>query len=175
MTSNQTLILLLTLAGLAATGWALAASFWLKARSAPLLRAVRDASELSDRLRAADAVLARLERLGRSPSVASNPPVRLAPGGGGRLPSSSTRLDPAQEHAPTLIAVPDLNGTSHDHDPEAGNAAARELSSRFGEVWGRADRGESAETIARATGQPLGTVELVLGLRRQARAGGRAR
>lgn len=62
---------------------------------------------------------------------------------------------------PTLIAVPDLA------PPSPGAVAMpADLARRFGAIWDRADSGASAEAIARDTGQPIGQVELILGLRR---------
>jgi hypothetical protein len=51
--------------------------------------------------------------------------------------------------------------------PEASAEAASELGRRFGAIWALADAGDPAEAIARKTGQPIGQVELILGLRRQ--------
>ena len=62
---------------------------------------------------------------------------------------------------------PDLGaGPGRDAFAEPGR---RRLSwtGRFGGVWGMADAGMPAEAIARETGQPIGQVELILGLRRQ--------
>jgi hypothetical protein len=41
------------------------------------------------------------------------------------------------------------------------------MSQRYSAIWTLADTGASAEVIARATGQPIGQIELILGLRRQ--------
>lgn len=78
-------------------------------------------------------------------------------------PASDLRLDPAMPNAigPTLIAVPDLATMTR---PSA--EAALELVRRFGPIWDLADSGASAEAIARVTEQPIGQVELILGLRR---------
>lgn len=40
-----------------------------------------------------------------------------------------------------------------------------EMARRFGGIWDLADSGASPLAIARATGQPIGQVELILGLR----------
>jgi hypothetical protein len=64
---------------------------------------------------------------------------------------------------PTLIAIPSLSAISS----EASAVAAAELGRRFGAIWALADAGQAPEAIARATGQPIGQVELILGLRRQ--------
>ena len=71
---------------------------------------------------------------------------------------------------PTLISVPDLSGAS----PTVGTQAeavrraslSGELAQRFRRIWSMADEGASADRIARAIGQPVGQVELVLNLRR---------
>ncbi len=41
------------------------------------------------------------------------------------------------------------------------------LSQRYAAIWDLADSGASPDVIARATGQPIGQIELILGLRRQ--------
>ena len=62
---------------------------------------------------------------------------------------------------PTLIAVPNLSVAA----PEATEMPA-DLARRFGAIWALADAGTSPESIARQTEQPVGQVELILGLRR---------
>ena len=49
--------------------------------------------------------------------------------------------------------------------------AAEALERRFRPVWDLADSGQAIDAIARATGQPIGQVELILALRRQAGPG----
>jgi hypothetical protein len=41
------------------------------------------------------------------------------------------------------------------------------LTQRYAAIWTLADNGGSPEVIARATGQPRGQIDLILGLRRQ--------
>jgi hypothetical protein len=41
------------------------------------------------------------------------------------------------------------------------------LSQRYAAIWELAASGASPDAIARATGQPVGQIELILGLRRQ--------
>ncbi len=65
---------------------------------------------------------------------------------------------------PTLIRVPDLSAATQG--PSAPEQAATELGRRYAAIWGMADAGERPEAIARATGQPIGQVELILGLKR---------
>lgn len=61
---------------------------------------------------------------------------------------------------PILIEVPDLASPS----PGA-IAVPPEFADRFGGIWDLADAGASADAIARATGQPIGRIELILALR----------
>ncbi len=63
---------------------------------------------------------------------------------------------------PTLIAVPNL-AVEQGGEP----SSAAEMGRRFATVWERGEAGESAESIARDLGQPVGQVELILGLKRQ--------
>ncbi len=64
---------------------------------------------------------------------------------------------------PTLIAVPDLGA-------ESGCSEARsvdEFGDRHGEAWALAAEGVPPGEIARQTGQPIGQVELIVGLYRK--------
>jgi hypothetical protein len=63
---------------------------------------------------------------------------------------------------PTLIAVPSLAAPPSERD-----ASVRETSERYAAIWSLADAGSPVDVIARATGQPVGQIELILGLRRQ--------
>jgi hypothetical protein len=63
---------------------------------------------------------------------------------------------------PPLIAVPNLASLPPDRQATLGA-----LSQRYAAIWSLADNGASPEVIARATGQPIGQIELILGLRRQ--------
>ncbi len=78
----------------------------------------------------------------------------------------SLRLDlPSAIPGPTLIAVPSMAVPGSEtiaHD------AAEALSRRYAPIWDLADAGEAPSAIARTTGQPIGQVELILALRRQA-------
>jgi hypothetical protein len=73
------------------------------------------------------------------------------------------RFDPPSYGGRPLITVPSLaaNGSS-----TAAIEAAAELGRRFGPIWDLADSGQPPSEIARTTGQPIGQVELILGLRR---------
>jgi hypothetical protein len=70
------------------------------------------------------------------------------------------RTNSAQE--PTLIAVPSLEGAPCNLDVTVGG-----LKERYAAIWTLADKGASADVIGRATGQPVGQIELILGLRRR--------
>jgi hypothetical protein len=72
----------------------------------------------------------------------------------------SVRAD--SSHEPALIAVPNLEGEPHDRDVTASG-----LKERYAAIWALADTGATPDVIARATGQPIGQIELILGLRRQ--------
>jgi hypothetical protein len=72
----------------------------------------------------------------------------------------SARTDLVRE--PTLIAVPTLAGASNDRDVTVSG-----LKERHAAIWTLAETGATAEVIARATGQPVGQIELILGLRRR--------
>ena len=74
--------------------------------------------------------------------------------------NAETRVEPQEDHT-SLIAVPDLAGLPEDRDP-----SSNPLSQRYAAIWTLADQGASPEVIAKATGQPIGQIELILGLRR---------
>jgi hypothetical protein len=63
-----------------------------------------------------------------------------------------------------LITVPNLASTSTSR---GGHPTHGALAQRYAAIWTLADGGTSPEVIARATGQPIGQIELILGLRRQ--------
>jgi hypothetical protein len=127
--------------------------------------------ELSAALRALEtrllesAALTQLAARDAEPAPAhSSPaqwPVASRPRNGAhREPSvangGAARLEPA------LISVPNLAAAVHDRDALAGG-----LTQRYAAIWSLADNGSSPDVIARATGQPRGQIELILGLRRQ--------
>ena len=125
-------------------------------RSAEVAKLVE---ELAAQRQALEAVLTRLDL--ESSSVASkarrSSPIPLA---------KSQRSRPEVEPRPTLIAVPDLAAVAGSNPGEPA-AASAELGRRFGAIWALAEAGSPAEVIARETRQPIGQVELILGLRRQ--------
>ncbi len=62
----------------------------------------------------------------------------------------------------SLIAVPKLEPAPFDRGV---NVSA--LKERYAAIWALADSGATLEQMARASGQPMGQIELILGLRRQ--------
>lgn len=65
-----------------------------------------------------------------------------------------------REAAPSLISVPDMTlQTENETD-------AASLAQKHGDVWTMAERGLDAAEIARATGRPIGQVELIVRLHR---------
>jgi hypothetical protein len=79
------------------------------------------------------------------------------------------RVDPPEAQpipGPTLIAVPNLAKVGDREESDREGSTAR-LSERFSGLWELADSGASPLTISKATGVPVGRVELILGLRRK--------
>jgi hypothetical protein len=72
---------------------------------------------------------------------------------------SRARID--GDEAP-LIVIPNLAAAGNDRD-----AVVSGVTQRYSAIWSLAASGSSPEVIARATGQPVGQIELILGLRRQ--------
>ncbi|HWE37613.1 MAG TPA: hypothetical protein VG406_13680 [Isosphaeraceae bacterium] len=154
MSQTLELLVLLTALGLVVGVSALAGAIWGQVHGWPRARALRLAEELAERLKALEA----------RPSPAEPIPA----------PTVRHRADPPAPSAiagPMLIEVPELPRAAGS----GGGAAAAELAARFGTIWALADDGASPEVIARRTGQPIGQVELVLGLRRQLSVGPRER
>jgi hypothetical protein len=67
----------------------------------------------------------------------------------------------SQDGDTSLISVPNLAA-----GPEDREALSNSLSLRYSAIWTLADQGATPEVIAKATGQPIGQIELILGLRR---------
>jgi hypothetical protein len=142
---------------------------WAWVRSFHVEETTRRVDDLTRRQRSIEALLGQIE--------ASREPVAEPTGTSGsavRLPQGprSDRAAPSAVAGPTLIAVPSLTAAPAD----TSDAAAAELAERFGAIWALADAGQTPEAIARSTGQPIGQVELILGLRRQlsSQTGGRS-
>ena len=83
----------------------------------------------------------------------------VTPGRSRPRQSAGTVLD--EVGGATLITVPKL-AAAQDRQ-----AAQDGLSQRYAAIWDLARKGASPDVIARATGQPIGQIELILGLRRQ--------
>jgi hypothetical protein len=73
----------------------------------------------------------------------------------------SDARDANQEDDISLISVPNLASSADDREP-----ASSPLSQRYAAIWALADQGASPEMIAKATGQPIGQIDLILSLRR---------
>ncbi len=128
--------------------------------------------ELASEMRRLDDRLAQAEEAGRlATGKRELTPGETATNGNGRshpnrpfLSSwrriSETRVE-LNEDEPPMIAVPDLGSRPDERDP-----SSSPLSQRYAAIWTLADQGASPEVIARATGQPIGQIELILGLRR---------
>lgn len=117
----------------------------------------RRSRELSDLIRALRGRVDRLEAGRDDGAMAAIPRGPVVRAGSGR------RVDPTPEglNEPRLIAVPKLAAMSDRPAMHVG------LATRYSAIWELADSGASADAIARATGQPIGQIELILGLRRQ--------
>lgn len=160
MSQTLELLVLVSALGLLIGVSALGGAIWGQVQGWPRSRALRLAEELAARLKALEA-------------RASWPEPAPAPGAAAPA-ATRHRADPPAASAirgPMLIEVPELPRAAGD----AGGHAAAELAARFRTIWDLADGGAPAEEIARQTGQPIGQVELVLGLRRQLAAGPRER
>jgi hypothetical protein len=152
-------------------------ALWSRVRSLSVEETARRVDDLTRRQETIESLLTRLGTgtdRGRAsaPNEAATAAARAsgttrAARGPGLRPRPSGRVDRAEPGVagcggPTLIAVPSLAAV----DADASEAAA-ELGRRFGTIWALADAGNSPEAIARTTGQPIGQIELILGLRRQ--------
>jgi hypothetical protein len=107
------------------------------------------------RLEALEVRLAKLESpVGKEPAkpIATRTRAKPAPG---------RRTDRSAPPGRTLISVPDLAASSPVSTPPPDD-----LTRRFGAIWDLAEAGVSPESIARDTGQPIGQIELILGLQR---------
>lgn len=130
----------------------------------------RRLSELGDQLKALRARAERCEAVlalrdggvaAEAFATADSVTIRRAVPPGKTRPGRSVDPTPGDLHEPTLIAVPKL-AAAQDRQAMHGN-----LSQRYAAIWDLAHAGASPDVIARATGQPIGQIELILGLRRQ--------
>ncbi len=141
--------LLATLGLMACAASALAGALWWRLRSAPLVEVAQLARDLAERQRALERLVAKLEAPRGRRLLRPSPGLRWDRGQGGAEPAG-----------PTLIAVPDMTSP-----PSKPSQVSADMGRRFGSIWALADRGSSSEEIAKATGQPVGQIELILGLR----------
>jgi hypothetical protein len=120
----------------------------------------RQTAELARRLRLVESRIQRAD----APEGESPGPRALDRSAGRSLSKTpeTGRFKTGQE-TPILIAVPDL--TAPDHEPD--DRSEVELAQRHGEAWALVAAGASPAEIARQTGQPIGQVELIVGLYRQ--------
>jgi hypothetical protein len=127
-----------------------------------------------DRLDSIDARLSRVEQAsndrephGKGFDRPASEPLKARANAGATEGSNPGRS--ALMNQPALIAVPGLaTPESHvDQDPTATSATSR-LRERHAEIQTLAESGISVEEIARRTGLPIGQVDLVLSLDRQA-------
>jgi hypothetical protein len=127
--------------------------------------------EIAATVRALEARLTRWEAVSRGLTGKAEPIKAPAANssrlGAGRSTSGAQReqrllsaADAALE--PPLIAVPSLAPAPNEREASVGS-----LTERFAAIWNLADNGGSPESIARATGQPVGQIDLIIGLRRQ--------
>jgi hypothetical protein len=89
-------------------------------------------------------------------------PIRATATRGWFRPDDGETAPDAIPHEPALIAVPNLAAAPGDRE-----AMRSGLTQRYAAIWTLADTGAAPDVIARATGQPIGQIELILGLRRQ--------
>jgi hypothetical protein len=124
-------------------------------------------AELTRRIRSLEAELEHLEAARPARSTAETHEPSESQGRNRPNPSRphlATRMVSPQPGSPEppLIAVPRLDAAPGDRD-----AAISGLTERYAAIWSLADNGAKPDIIARATGQPIGQIELILGLRRQ--------
>jgi hypothetical protein len=127
----------------------------------------RRIEQLAGRVQSLEALIDQIKAVGQSPAVADEPARAEVSWGRRGLSRPHNGVVSASAEAgakiePALIAVPSLAAVPNERD-----AAISGLTQRYAAIWTLADTGASAEVIARATGQPIGQIELILGLRRQ--------
>ncbi len=150
---------------------AVAVTLWMLA--ARQMKVTRSETEqrlqmLVQRLLVIESRINELENHGRrAPDDHADPPGHAVKGESkqGRRTQSflDGREDQAARNEPTLIAIPDLGAVEEESDERAGS----ELGERHGEAWTLAAAGVPPEEIARQTGQPIGQIELIVGLYRR--------
>jgi hypothetical protein len=86
----------------------------------------------------------------------------------GTAPRRAESQTSAGGDEPPIISVPNLAAETHERE-----ATINGLTQRYAAIWALADSGATPEMIARATGQPIGQIDLILALRRQIDGGTR--
>lgn len=161
---------LVILAALLAVVSAAAGVLWARCRSLPTLRVAQLARELAERQRTLEELIGRLEarlaRPGRPGFGAARDMAPEAAPDRGRVRADRGHDGGSPSTRMTLISVPDLSTPPAAPGPLVAPVAS-ELAQRFGSIWKLADEGATADAIARLTGQPIGQIHLILGLRRQ--------
>jgi hypothetical protein len=116
---------------------------------------------LVQRLLVIESRINELENHGRrAPDDHEEPPGHAVKGESKQGRRTQSFLDGRE---PILIAIPDLGAVEEESDERAGS----ELGERHGEAWTLAAAGVPPEEIARQTGQPIGQIELIVGLYRR--------
>jgi hypothetical protein len=137
----------------------------MEGRLADLARRVRSIEARVEGFESRIDPLARKYEQGKSTGLAV-PTAWRKESQGSSAPSSAGKGEPRT--SPTLIAIPDLAVPEEVREHQAQS----ELGQRHGQVWALADAGVPPEEIARQTRQPIGQVELILGLYRQVHSSG---
>lgn len=123
--------------------------------------------ELAAQVRSLDARLAESDAFRQAglvraePASASRRPGVFQPLNGARREHTHVARAESPDE-PAMISVPSLAAAPSDRE-----ASVNGLAQRYAAIWTLADNGGSPEVIARATGQPRGQIDLILGLRRQ--------
>jgi hypothetical protein len=119
---------------------------------------------LDERMAGCESSFLALQSSGDSPRASTFPPrpTRAAATMGWLRSDGREAAAGGSPSEPTLIAVPNLASATGDRE-----AMLSGLTQRYAAIWALADTGALPEMIARATGQPIGQIELILGLRRQ--------
>jgi len=149
----------------AAVTWWMLAARQMKTRSAT----ERRLQMLTQRLLAIESRINELENHGRRSHDEHQDRPELAPPGESNQGRRTRTFRELREEGnartePTLIAIPDLGAGEVESEGRAGGGELGEL---HGEAWTLAAAGVAPEEIARQTGQPIGQIELIVGLYRR--------
>ncbi len=167
----ETWTLILTAAAFLLLGIALSPLAWVASCTGGPA-STRRSSGAGGRLSIAFALEARIEQIETisqdHADIEKRPAISMVPHGPHRpravhaQPERADKAGAESMPAPTLIAVPSLAAP-----PSEREASINGISERYAAIWSLADSGASTDVIARATGQPIGQIDLILGLRRQ--------